>query len=96
MRYVLYGLVAAAQLFPMPALAERWVGGANISCIDICRNANLKAITTGLFNDHPFAICRDFETGRPGWNLRPSWRNRCFVAIGGKDVGVVKYECLCQ
>jgi hypothetical protein len=97
MRHVLYGLIVATQLSITPALAERWVGGVNISCVELCRNNNLNAITSGNHtNGHPFAICRDYETARPGWNLRPSWRNKCFVANGGKEVGVVKYECLCQ
>jgi len=97
MKNALYGLAASALVFTTPALGERWVGGANVSCVDICRNANLKAITSGNHtNGHPFAICRDFGTGRPGWNLRPLWRNKCFVAIGGKEVGILQYECLCQ
>jgi hypothetical protein len=93
----LSGLVAGTLLFTTPALAEQLVGGANISCIDICKNAKLNAITSGAHTSgHQFTICRDFATGRPGYNVRPSWRNKCYVPIGGKEVGVVKYECLCQ
>lgn len=89
-------LVAGVVAVTTPAMAEQWVRGANISCIDVCKNVNLKAITSGVFNNFPFTICRDYDTARPGWNLRPSWRNKCFVAEGGKEVGKVKYECLCQ
>jgi hypothetical protein len=97
MRVALFGSVVGLLAFTSPALAEQWVRGANVSCVDVCRDAKLKAITSGNHtNGHPFTICRDFDTGRPGWNLRPSWRNKCFVAIGGKEVGVVKYDCLCQ
>jgi|SRR5215510_1380516 len=97
MRYVLFGLFAGSLLFTTPAFAYRWVGGANVACELVCSQSRLSPITSGRLSDgNHFNICRDANTGRPGYNLRPRWRDKCYVAEGGKEVGVMQYECLCQ
>ena len=97
MRDALCRLVAGMLLFTSPAAAERWVGGANVSCFNVCLNSKMRPVTSGNHaNGEAFTICRDAETGRPGWNLRPQWRNKCFVADGGKERGAMSYDCLCR
>jgi hypothetical protein len=97
MRYALFGLLAGSLLFTNAAFAQRWIGGANVACELVCGQSKLSPITSGKRSDgNHFNICRDSATGRPGYNLRPKWRDKCYVAEDGKERGVMQYECLCQ
>jgi hypothetical protein len=97
MRYTIFGLIAGILLFIPAAIADRWVGGANVSCFNVCLNSKMQPVTSGKHgNGEEFTICRDANTNRPGWNLRPTWRNKCYVAEDGQEKGVMSYECLCR
>jgi hypothetical protein len=77
-------------------LAQKWVGGGGASCLQACRNNGGVVQNGNHTNGRPFTVCRDANTARPGYNLEPGWQNSCFVAIGGKEVGVRDYDCLCR
>jgi hypothetical protein len=95
-------LVVALSLsaFPLPAQAYRWLPARGHSCAAVCVRAGMSPVVSGIYkNGNPFSICRADVAGegrRPGYNLQPNWATACWVAYGGREQPVPRYECLCD
>jgi hypothetical protein len=93
-----FGVVLLAAT--TPASAERWVHGHHSSCVSVCEAKDMEAVESGRYTNHqPFTICRADAAGegrRPGYNLEPDWADKCFVAHGGREIGIPRYDCLCR
>jgi hypothetical protein len=78
--------------------AFSWVDGRGQRCDIACEGRGLQAVTGGRHRGERFFVCgaHGSSDGRPGYNLAPEWSNKCFVAIGGREVGAPLYSCLCR
>ena len=53
-------------------------------------------------NGNTFYVCRssaennDNKGGRAGYNVKPLWANACWVGLGGLEVAVTPYDCMCN
>lgn len=94
-------LLAALVLASLsaPAQAYRWLPANGLACADVCSAARMPPIVSGVYrNGKAFSVCRADAGGegvRPGYNLSPDWANACYVAWGGREQPVPRYECLC-
>jgi hypothetical protein len=83
-----------------PALADRWLPGDGRSCVRVCSEAGAVPVRSGAYrNGNAFTVCRADVNGegrRPGYNLQPDWSRACFVAYGGKELPVRRYDCMCE
>lgn len=98
----IYGLrlfTLVLVLIPFLSHAEiQWVVG-NTSCAAVCGSVNSSPVQSGVYkNGNPFYVCRANAQGegmRAGYNLQPSWSEKCTVGWGGKELPIAQYECLC-
>ena len=78
--------------------AFSWVDARGQRCDIACEGKGRQALSSGTYqNGESLFICAadGSSNDRPGYNLAPDWANKCFVAIGGKEVGAPSYSCLC-
>lgn len=96
----IFALAAVMLGTAVPAQAYRWLPSDGRSCVSVCTAADSAPIFSGLYqNGEPFSICRanaGREGTRPGYNLQPNWANACWVAYGGREHAIRRYECLCN
>jgi hypothetical protein len=96
----LAAVTALSAALATPALAYRWIPGDGRPCVRVCSEAGAVPIRSGAFrNGNAFTVCRADVNGegrRPGYNLQPDWSHACFVAYGGRETPVPRYECLCE
>ncbi|MFK8250235.1 hypothetical protein [Ancylobacter terrae] len=79
-----------------------WQPGNGQSCDVACRALGMQPVQSGFHapggreTKDPFYICSANYNGyRPGYNLRPSWSNACYIPYGGKEVAAKNYQCGC-
>ena len=77
-----------------------WVDAYGKPCDVVCRSKGLKPVISGVYiNGENFYICSANAHGegyRGGYNLRPSWADKCVVGWGGREISVRPYRCLCE
>ncbi len=91
---LMLGVAGVAQ-----ALSQ-WVNANGGSCDAVCARQSLRPVVSGTHgNGQPYYVCSGNANGegfRPGYNLRPNWASACYVAVGGREVAVRSYRCLCE
>jgi hypothetical protein len=85
------------SVMPVHAGSLTWINGSGNSCLVVCQAASQSAVQAGahIVSKRPFTVCRA-RGGRVGFNVEPTWSNRCYVAIDGKELAMASYDCLCH
>ena len=77
-----------------------WVDAYGRPCDVVCGSRGLKPVVSGIYvNGEKFFVCAANARGegyRAGYNLRPSWADKCVVGWGGREMSVRPYRCLCE
>jgi hypothetical protein len=92
--------IGLAAVISTPAAAVNWAHGSGQSCDAACRKIGRNAVSSSVHKNtrNAFYVCvGDHPDGqRPGYNLKPHWAKGCWVGLGGKEVSLPNYSCLCD
>jgi hypothetical protein len=92
--------IGLAAVISTPAAAVNWAHGSGQSCDAACRKIGRNAVSSSVHKNtrNAFYVCvGDHPDGqRPGYNLKPNWAKGCWVGLGGKEVSLPNYSCLCD